>query len=271
MERSVDILNELKEISPRVAGIGRANVFFVLEGYFDTIPEAILARVKNDVPAEYFDILSNNILAKIEGTAAHELQEISPFMAGIKKVTPYEVPANYFEEVPESTVAGVNENNISGILQGANKLQPFTIPAGYFEHLAGNILNKVNPDTGTKVIAMPQRRNVILKYAAAAVFTGMVALGVYKYAGDIKITASEAVVLSSIIEEGKKMDEKKFDEKLNSLAEEDIMKYLEHNGSEADVAVLTSGIEEGNVPAQEEYFTDDAAFEKFIEDINSTN
>lgn len=271
MKRSIDILNELNEISPLLAGIGRANVFTVPEGYFNTMPEAILARVKDDVPAGYFDILSNNILSKIEGTAAHELQEISPFMAGIKKVTPYEVPANYFEELPGNTVAGVNENNIPGILQGANKLQPFTIPVGYFEQLAGSILNKVHQDTSAKIIAMPKRRNIILKYAAAAVFTGMVAMGVYKYAGDIKINNPGSVVLSSVIEEGKKMDEKKFDEKLNSLNEEDIIKYLDHNGSEADVAVLTSGIEEGNVPAQEEYFTDEAAFDKFIEDINSAN
>ncbi len=38
MERSVDILNELNEISPLVAGIGRANVFIVPEGYFEAVP-----------------------------------------------------------------------------------------------------------------------------------------------------------------------------------------------------------------------------------------
>lgn len=271
MERSDDILNELKEISPLVAGAGSANVFFVPDDYFYTFPDTILVRVKNDVPAGYFDGLSTIILAKIEGTAAHELHEISPFMADIKKVTPYEVPANYFEQVPVNTVSIVAEDNLPAVLQGVEKLNSFVMPEGYFEQLADSVLNKVKEESGAKVIAMPKRRNAILKYAAAAVFTGMVALGVYKYSDNSKITSPETTVLSNIIEEGKKMDEKKFDEKLNNLNEEDIIKYLEKNGSEADMAVLTSGIEEGNVPAQEEYFTDDAAYEKFIEDINSAN
>lgn len=267
MERSVDILNELNEISPVVAGIGRANVFVVPEGYFEAVPATVLACVNNeisagaDVPAGYFDTLSNNILGKIDGTVAHELQHISPFMANLKKVTPYEVPANYFEQVAGNTTSLVAEDNIPAVLQGAEKLQPFEVPAGYFEQLADNVLNKVKEKGAAKVITMPKRRNAILKYAVAAVFTGVAALGVYKYVGNT----------TNSIEVPTVMNEKIFNEKLDNLNEEDIIKYLEKNGSEEDLAALSSGIDEKDLPDQEEYFTDETTLDKFLEDIELKN
>ncbi|MES2848846.1 MAG: hypothetical protein V4685_07295 [Bacteroidota bacterium] len=267
MERSVDILNELNEISPVVAGIGSANVFVVPEGYFEAVPATVLACINNeisagaDVPAGYFDTLSNNILSKIDGTVAHELQEISPFMASLEKLTPYEVPANYFEQVAGNTTSLVAEDNVPAVLQGVNKVQPFEVPAGYFEQLAGNVLKKVKEQGGAKIIAMPKRSNTFLKYAVAAVFTGVAALGVYKYV-DTTTTHFETPVA---------MDEKKFNEKLDNVNEEDIIKYLEKNGSEEDLAALSSGIDEKDLPDQEEYFTDETTLDKFLEDIDLKN
>lgn len=270
MERSVDILNELNEISPLVAGICRGNVFTVPQGYFESIAHTLMICINNEfsggeyVPAGYFDDLSNTILSKIEGTVLNELQELSPFMAGIKKINPFEVPANYFEMTPVDIAAQVEEENISLLLKDVNKLQPFEVPAGYFEQLAVNVLTKLREESGAKIIAMPKRRNVILKYAAAAVFTGLVTLGVYKYTGNGSVVNIETPVVTV-------MDEQKFEETLNSLNEDDIVKYLEKNGSENDVATLTLGIDETNLPDQEEYFTDDATLDKFLEDIELTN
>jgi hypothetical protein len=152
-------------------------------------------------------------------------------------------------------------------LQGVNKLQPFEVPAGYFEQLADNVLNKIKEQGGAKIIAMPKHRNAILKYAVAAVFTGVAALGIYKYVGTS--TNNIEVPVAGIGE--KKMDDKKFDETLSNLNEEDIIKYLEKNGSEEDLAALSSGIDEKDLPDQEEYFTDDATLDKFLEDINTKN
>lgn len=272
MNRSVDILNELNGISPIVAEVGSANVFAVPQGYFESVTVSVLASIKDDVPAGYFDDLSNNILSKIEGTVANELQEISPFMAGIKKINPFEVPVNYFEQVPADMVAQVEEENIPAVLQGANTVQPFEVPAGYFEQLAGNILNKEKEESGAKVITMPKRRNAILKYAAAAVFTGVAALGVYKYTGNAPVTnVPDIAIVQPVVEMIPKMDDKKFEETLNNLNEEDIIKYLEKNGSENDIATLTSGIDENSLPSQEEYLTDEKALDNLLEDINSKN
>jgi hypothetical protein len=268
MERNVDILNELNEISPLLAGIGKANVFAVPLGYFELVPDTLLACVNNeisageDLPAGYFDDLSNTILSKIEGTVANELQELSPFMAGIKKINPFEVPANYFEQPVVDMASQEEEENIPLILKDVNKLQPFEVPAGYFEQLAGNTLSNVREKSGAKIIAMPNRRNAILKYAAAAVFTGLVALGAYKYSGNEPVTiVNDTAKVESAAEIKPKMDDIKFEETLNNLSEDDIIKYLEKNGSENDIATLTSGIDENSLPSQEEYLTDEKALD----------
>lgn len=270
MNRSTDILNELKEISPLVAGIGRENIFSVPRGYFDTVAGTALASVRNevftgnDVPAGYFDTLSNNILSKIDGTVANELQQVSPMLASIKKTNPYEVPGNYFEQVGAEISTLIEEQKVPALLMGLNNKQTYTVPDGYFEQVAGDILTRVTWKPGAKVITMAKRRNAILKYAAAAVFTGAVALGIYQYTNT---TTVPPVVADATVP----MDPSRFTETLNNLSEDDIIKYLEKNGSEADVAALTSGIDEGSLPQREEYLTDDAALDNFLGDIEVKN
>jgi hypothetical protein len=281
MKQGIDILNELNNISPLVAGIGNTNIFIVPTGYFDTVATTVTACIKNetpanqDVPAGYFDGLSEIILSKIEGTAAHELQDISPFMTGIKKVNPFEAPVHYFQEFPLDVTARLEEDIVPAALQGKNKMQPFEIPAGYFEQLADAIQDKVKEANAAKVIAMPKRSNAIFKYAAAAVFTGLVAIGVYKYAGNKEqiaaVNGSEIATNEQPVPVNNKMDDKKFEETLNNLNEDDIVKYLEKNGSENDMAVLTSSIDETSLPNEEDYLTDDATLDKFLEDIQSKN
>jgi len=54
------------------------------------------------VPQGYFEELADSILAKVKAseilTPQAELNELSPLLAGIPKVTPYSVPSFYFEE-----------------------------------------------------------------------------------------------------------------------------------------------------------------------------
>jgi hypothetical protein len=266
MNRKIDILQELETISPVLAAQGNNNVFTIPEGYFETVAVTVLASVKNDMaaageaPDGYFESLSNSILSKIEGTAANELQQLSPLLAAIKKTNPFEVPENYFEQAGEEMAAQVMEEKTPAVLENVSKQHPFDIVAGYFDQLPQTVLNKVKEQGGAKVVAMPKRSNAIWKYAAAAVFTGVMIFGVTKYTGtnqpgDIPVALSES----------------RFNETLENLAEEDIIKYLEKNGTQEDVAALTSGIDEADLPDQEEYFTDEATLDKFLEDIELKN
>src|SRR5664279_3741443 len=100
METKNDILNELRSLSPLIAGMNKINVFSVPEGYFDSISETVLAclpeenRIFNlpqikqtpDVPEGYFDQLAGSILDKIKATqtARDEIRNLSPLLHGIQ-------------------------------------------------------------------------------------------------------------------------------------------------------------------------------------------
>ena len=80
MKSTNDILEELRELSPVLAGMEKLNVFTVPAGYFDLLSEDILAGVRNEgntdgdtgsgsieeVPHGYFDSLAETIMGKIK-------------------------------------------------------------------------------------------------------------------------------------------------------------------------------------------------------------
>jgi len=175
MQTSVDILNELKELSPLLAGMEKTNVFTVPEGYFDGLADHALivckaeeASVLNDlskqehreVPAGYFDNLADSIMAKIKAveneTAAEELRTLSPALYSIQNENTFEVPAGYFDGLPDAIMAKINDANetvaeelktLSPALYSIQNENVFEVPAGYFDGLADAIMSKINVDT----------------------------------------------------------------------------------------------------------------------------
>ncbi len=87
-----DVLQELKEISPFLASIGKGHPFRVPEGYFEAMEQSILsivaaesiAEVKSDlaVPENYFEELPQQILNKIsERNNDLYIQRVKPLWA----------------------------------------------------------------------------------------------------------------------------------------------------------------------------------------------
>ncbi len=242
MEISKDILNELKGLSPLLAGMQKVNVFTVPNGYFERLAEDILlgtneaennllGAVPNQpamqVPQGYFESLADNILnkIKIEESAATELKTISPILHSIQNKNVYTVPDNYFETS------------------------------------SAKILDAVKPQKA-KLVTMRKRTAVIFKYAVAAVFTGMLALGVLKFTGD-------KTEVDTVIAEGNQIArDNKFDEEMAKVTDADIVKYLEENNSDADVALVANTIDENELPTEEDYLTDDKALDKYLDNIN---
>ncbi len=157
MKISSDILTELKELSPLLAGMERVNVFTTPVGYFDNICATVLLALEEnnlpavsnqptfDIPSRYFDSLAGNILAKIREvklTQSEELRSLSPMLYSIQ-----------------------NEN-------------VYTAPEGYFDGLAASIVKQIQPEQA-KIIPMRKRSN-IFKYAIAASVVGIMAIGIYK-------------------------------------------------------------------------------------------
>lgn len=294
METKTDILNELTTLSPLIAGMKKVNVFTVPKGYFDSISNTVLACLPEDrdiinypgntqptdVPVGYFDLLANSILDKIKAseTAPDEIRNLSPLLYAIQNKNVFETPEGYFETLNSIIIVKINSSGskeeikaISPLLYSIQGKDVFEVPDAYFTNLPDTILKKVQPPTA-KVISM-HRRSLMVKYAVAAMMTGVIALGLYKYIDkpDSVVTVEIPVAtLDASIEKGKRMNETEFNEALENLTEADIAKYLVKNGDIADVAVLGNNLDESSLPSQEDYLLDESTLENYIKEIEKT-
>ena len=240
MENSIDILNELRELSPTIAAIEKVNVFRVPQEYFEYLGADILMGIETEnrsvnaassiaeVPAGYFDSLAGSILAKIktdavEDDGAAEIRALSPMLYSIQ-----------------------NEN-------------VFEVPQGYFKNLAAEVLDKVTP--AAKIVIMQRRSNTFIKYAVAAAFTGVMALGVFKFTG-----ADKSAALPGYVTAGLNVQD--VDQELAKISDDDIVKYLEANGTDVKTAMVANSIDENKLPSQEDYLLDEKALDKYLNSIN---
>jgi hypothetical protein len=237
MNFSTEILQELKQISPLLADMGKPNPFSVPEGYFDVLTVDILKNVNTThtkaftVPQGYFENLSSNILNKIkkEDNAAEELRQLSPMLYAIQ-----------------------NENVLS-------------VPTGYFNQLENAVLENV---LLTQAMVIPIKRNFVWKYAVAAVITGVIGLSSVMFLNKTEnnLPAESNIPYTELAAQFK--NESQLKEGIAKLSDEEIIAFLETTTNTADTEMLTQGIEEKELPAQNEYLLNDEVLQKYL---NTTN
>jgi hypothetical protein len=167
MDSRLTILEELKGISPVLAGLPAITPFVVPEGYFEAFAGHIMQRIK----AQEVDPMT-------------ELASLSPLLSGMSKQVPYNVPENYFKELSDQALIGakaiefVNEEleNLSPVLTSLKAVNVYDMPDGYFDALPQIILNKAKHHSSATVITMRPFRK-IARYAVAAIFVGLMAIG----------------------------------------------------------------------------------------------
>jgi hypothetical protein len=239
MENRNDILNELEMLSPAIAAMEKVNVFTVPQGYFEHLSADMMTGIETengsiktpslagDVPVGYFDNLAGSILAKIKtqqpADAAAEIRALSPMLYSIQNEKVYEVPTGYFEGLMEA------------------------------------VLNAVNPPV--QVVNMKRRTAVFFKYAVAAAFTGMMAIGVFKFTGN----PAEHLELPGYVTDGLKVQD--VDQELDNIEDAEIVKFLEANGTDVKTAMVAGSIDENELPSQEDYLMDDKALDKYLNTI----
>ena len=336
MQPSHEILNELRELSPLIAGMEKTNVFTIPQGYFEGLADHLLilckaeeASILNDfskqeqgeVPAGYFDNLADTIMAKIRAaenkTAAEELRTLSPALYSIQNENVFEVPAGYFDGLADAVMAKINTGSIETAIEELSTLSPilagvqhknvfevpvgyfvgladammakvdtgadenasdelrilspmlysiqnenvFEVPKGYFAELAQKIVSKVKP---AKVVTMRKRSRSFMKYAVAAAFTGMMALGVFKFTNVGKSDNVDPLVAQGI----EIAKENKVDEEMAKVSDDDIVKYLEASGSDVKTALVANSVDDNVLPSQDDYLLDDKALDKYLNSIN---
>lgn len=116
MELNPNTSTELRQIAPAVADIGNNNPYTVPMGYFDSLPDDLLQKIKAKtevhithpytVAASYFDGLASSILSKIKKVEPSrneeiilELETIAPLLNTISPENILYVPDGYFENV----------------------------------------------------------------------------------------------------------------------------------------------------------------------------
>lgn len=283
MESTNDILNELRELSPVLAAMEKVNVFTVPEGYFESLSGDIVAGIgyekgitatissdvrTTDVPDGYFENLAETILAKVKGeNASDELRILSPMLQGIQHENVFDVPQGYFEGLSEAILAKIKNENVadelrtlSPMLYSIQNENVFEVPQGYFESLGEEVMNKVQPQA--KVVVMKRRTTTFFKYAVAAAFTGVMALGVFKFTGNQKPDPE----LPQYVIDGMKV--KNIDQELSKLSDDEIVKYLEASGSDVKTALVANSVDANELPSEEEYLLDEKALDNYLNSIN---
>ena len=287
MEINSNILNELKDISPVLGAMEKVNVFTVPEGYFEKLDTDILILVKTEggllditaqpqfgkLPEGYFDSLADAILTKIKAqdNATEELESMSPVLHNLPQQNVFTVPEGYFEDLPTAVLDLIHSaddmdaelSELSPVLLDIRKKNVFTVPEGYFELFADQIIRTIQP-VQAKIVSMRSRTAVFLRYAVAAVFTGVIALGVYQFTGNADPSKT---VLPGFYADAKQIRD--VDAELAKVSDDDIIKYLQANGENIDAQTVALNIAADNeLPAQEDYLMDDKALDKFLDNID---
>lgn len=179
MENRNIISEELRDISAGLANINRGNVYSVSPAYFNTLSEKILSRINSNEERDY----------------------------AFNSVTPYTIRRGYFEnlasdilgKIKTSSVGQLNEvheelNEVAPLLNTINKASLYTVPEGYFDNLkASTIAEKPQ----AKIFSLSKKMR---SYAAAAVVTGILAIGSYFIIDkDLSPTKSQAVNVKTAI------------------------------------------------------------------------
>jgi hypothetical protein len=253
-------------------------------------PSTLLKSVQNknvfEVPDEYFDSLADSVTVKIrlaENTLSEESSEIPSLLSNIKNLNVFDVPQGYFENLAKGVVNKINENQytaaeelkeLSPLLLSIQKKTVFEVPMGYFNGVAANVLTAVVIPSQGKIVTIGKSRS-LFRYAAAAFITGAMALGVYKYVqqpvNPKVFVGTQVAALAPAIEKGMKMNDQQLNAGLDSLTKEDIARYLEKNGSDVDMSLLSSSPEEIDLPSQDDYLLDGKTLENYLNKINFQN
>ena len=286
MNNRQDILNELSQISPAVAGIPFRNVFAVPDGYFEQLPQALLLNTKAEagleitnsnvfaVPDEYFEGLAGNIMAKIKtmenDDAQQEITSISPLVSGIDKKNVFSVPDGYFDQLAAhitKRISPVVEETmeISETVAAIGNKNVFDVPPGYFDALEDDIREALPKQA--KLVQMQPRRSVF-RYAAAAVITGLLGLSLFLLfdkKDEGSMPDKETMAKANEI-----LNKNSFEAEFDKLSASDIENYLSENGQDVTAAlVANSAVENSNtLPEAEEYIFDEKTLDDYLNKIN---
>jgi len=190
----------------------------------------------------------------------------------------FTIPPGYFDKFSESVLTNMKLvysesaeeelRDLSPMLYSLKGENVFTVPLGYFESLAENVLEKLKP-VPAKIVTM-KRRTSWLKYAAAAVVTGIItitSLQLFKGSSH-NISSSLPAYFQDAF---KYKTEADLNAGIAKLDDADIAKYLEKNGNVLDNELLINNTDESGLPSSTDYLNDENTLNEYLDKIDNSN
>jgi hypothetical protein len=168
-------MEELREVAPLVAEIGKEMKYTVPDNYFDSLSETIIAHIRLEkiksagesspysVPESYFENLLTSILYKIKSETLRvqeELLEIAPVLSAIKKENPYSLPSGYFENLSVNIKGSVKPlANVVSLKTNIRKWVTYTAAASVllFVAFASYLFISIHGKNTEKFLSVEQR------------------------------------------------------------------------------------------------------------------
>ncbi|MEO6582788.1 MAG: hypothetical protein ABIO05_00600 [Ferruginibacter sp.] len=244
MNNKKEILAELEALAPALISLQSLSVY--------------------DVPDGFFTHLSNNIIENIKRGVALEKNIASP----------YSVPTDYFTNLAGNIIAQVKENMqsaateikaLSPALSATGNDNVFTVPRNYFNTLAEEIVAQVT--IPAKVVSM-KPRSLFVRYAAAAVITGILGLSTFSIFNN-KTTDRDKIGNSVAISRGQQIiASNSFDKVLATVSDEEIEQYLKNEGQDVKAAIVASTIDYKDLPAADDYLYNENTLNNYLESLH---
>jgi len=243
MNNKTEILDELSAIGPALIPLQGLCVFNVPESYFAQFPDNLLEKVNKPIA------LQNNI------------------------ASPFSVPQGYFNNLAETIMgkvareedsAEVEIKKLSPALSATGNDNVFKVPSYYFTNLAGSIVAQVQ--TPAKVVKM-KPRSLFVRYAAAAVITGILGLSTFSFFNN---RSSNLIVAdnTAIVATGQQIiASSSFDKILETVSAEEIEQYLTKQGEDVKAALVASSIDSKDLPAADDYLFNENTLNNYLKSL----
>lgn len=165
MERSDEILTEIREIAPLLGKSGPVrNPYTLPVGFFENFAEILILRIRLEASG------SPEAVKKMDNIRAdQETGEISPLLAGLQHKTTYQVPDEYFESF--NTMI-----SDSGMLSERKFRTPESVPVVQISSgKISDVSAGIKPAEKTKVFNFSR----VLKYSVAACIIALLGLTLF--------------------------------------------------------------------------------------------
>lgn len=183
-------------------------------------------KIPFTVPAGYFEQLPDLLLSRVKAMKASTVQEetahMAPSLAQGPVSDPYTVPEGYFENLPARIMARLEaEKNLSAgeelaalspLLSSLKKDNPYSVPEGYFEQA---LPPRQTAAPAGRVISLFRRP--LVRLAAAAVVTGIIALTAWLFINAGPETGEKAVARF----------EKKLNKELDKMTDKELTDFIQ--------------------------------------------